>query len=259
MSEIGTHVMVRLEDSRVIAGEEGRLRRLAGGVLKVGQAFKLLTFRLADTHLHALLAEPRSVAREFGRRVEISLQHRLRPGVRCARVHTKAIEGQAHLVRTFWYALRQEARHGTAIDPLFEASNLPDLLGLRTVGRWTVQHVLEHLPRVRRSDLLDLLPVRPTEGPLDYALLGDAAAAASGVQSVRGRTLAAFDARIAAVHAVPEVGAKLLAGHLGVSTRTVRRLRGQDPNPILVAAVREQLRLRSAWVAFRDAAPRRLG
>jgi hypothetical protein len=54
--------------------------------------------------------------------------------------------------------LTQIKRHGvTHLDPLLEATNLPDLLGLRSVGRYTAANVRRVLPRIQRGQLLEML------------------------------------------------------------------------------------------------------
>ncbi len=258
MSELGTHLMLRLRDSRVIASSIPRIRKAVVGIFKVCRPFRLLAFRIADTHIHVLVAEPRTVALEVARRIEISLQHRLRPGVGFSPAHPRRVADQWHLSNAFWYVLRQEPHHGTDLDPLFEGSNLPDLLGMRQRGAWTIRQVRDLLPRVRRAELEALLPV-VGDGPVDWALLADAAAAAGCVLGLTGRNVDRLAARIAAVHAGAELSAPALSRRLGIGTRSVERLRRWDPLPGAVDATLSQLRLRTAVAALKRARTPRAG
>ena len=53
---LGHHIMLRLDDSRVIAPVVEDRRAMARAVLKAGRPFRLLAFRAADTHLHLEVA-----------------------------------------------------------------------------------------------------------------------------------------------------------------------------------------------------------
>ncbi len=255
-----SHVTCRLANSRVIAASIPDFRNVARGVLKVGRPFELLGFRLADNHLHAVVFEGHEGAPEFGRRVELSLQPRLKPGVRFSHVYVKPIATQSHLPRAFLYGFRQEERHGTSLDPLFEASNLPDLLGMRILGRWTVPHVRARLPRIGRKELEAFLPVVPAETGLRLEVLADAAAAAVGAPSLGSRAGLVVEARRAAVHVAAKFAMRgEIARHLGMGVRGVRNLLSQEPSEDLVRAVDAQLRLRSAWAALQGARRPELG
>jgi len=246
-----SHITCRLADSRVIASAVPQLRQVAVGVLRVGRPFELLAFRLSDNHFHGVLFEDHEGATEFGRRVELSLQARLRPGVRFSHVHVTPIASQSHLRRAFLYCWRQEAHHGTDLDPLFEASNLPDLLGARVLGAWTIPHVRRRLPRIGRADLEGFLPVVPASSILNLEQLADAAAAAVGLATLGGRTLLGCEARRAAVHLGARVASQAaVAAALNLTPRGVRWLLRQEPEPDLLRAVEAQWRLRASWAAL---------
>ena len=255
MGRVGSHINTKLADGRVIAASVEARRQVAVGVLKVGRPFGLLGFRLADTHLHAVLAEDHERATEFARRVELSIQARLRPRVRFDHVWVEPVRSQSHLRRSFFYTMRQEEHHGTLVDPLFEASNLPDLLGARVLGTWTATNLREHLPRVGREELEELLPFRPVEalhGGLPF--LADAAAAAVGAAEVGSRHPRIFEAKRAAAHVAAQFApASEIAAALGRSTRTIRWFLQEPPALDLERAVREQLSWRIAWAALEGA------
>jgi hypothetical protein len=161
------------------------------------------------------------------------------------------VRDQRHLRNTFRYVLRQEERHGIALDPLHEASNLPDLLRLRVIGAESQGWVRALLPRVDDALLRSMfgdpeLDREPTAQEVE-GLLAAAAAAAVGLASCDGRTPWAVHARRAAVHA-GELSVGRSARALGIGASTARRLKRETPREDLVAAIRLQMRLR-AWAS----------
>ncbi|MCP4868392.1 MAG: hypothetical protein GY898_06715 [Proteobacteria bacterium] len=249
------HTVSHLANRRVIATDPKMLRSVAVGVLTVGRPFELLAFKFADNHLHALVFGDEATATEFGRRVEISISKRTRPGVRFAHVHVEAVQTQSHLRNAFRYVFRQESKHGTCIDPLFEASNLPDLLGMRTIGQWTAPHVKRRLPRVTREDLLGFLPVRLGGAP-NLELLRQSAEVAAGIPHLGWRSCAGLEARVAAVRVADDwLGYRHAPKLLGLGQSTCRRLREYKPRTKMVRAVIAQLQLQSAWEALQAAQP----
>jgi len=250
VEEIGTQLMYRLEDDRVLCRFMRERRRVARSFLERDPELPLLAFGAADTHLHSLLAAAGDVAREFARRVEISIQRALGPGVPFSRVHSKPIRDQHHLGNTFFYVLDQERRHGLAPDPFADATNIPDLLGLRVTGRGTIVRVRSVLPRVRREELVALLPHgERLDRPLDpfqrLPHLAEAAAAALALPSIRGRQPERILARAAAVQAA-EVPRRMIVDALKIPRRSVQRLLQMSVPPALARAVDLQTRLRSS-------------
>lgn len=247
MAPLGFHVNFRLVDSRVIAPDTARQRRLARSVLTVARPFDLLGFRCADTHGHLELLGDEAAAREATRRVLIGLQRSLDLPVPFARPWFEPIHDQRHLRNTLHYLLRQADHHGFGHDPFHEASSLPDLLGLRPLGVWTAALVRARLPRVTRGMLLEHLGAADLDDrPLAPDGLADAAAAAIAAPDLRGRSRAAHTARVAAV----EVGCRLVpadqvAELLSCTGRSIRRLARQEADPALVRAIEGQLRLRA--------------
>lgn len=253
MSEIGYHIMLRLEDDRVIAPTEGARRQLARIVLERGRAYRLLGLGSADTHGHLLAACGRRAAGELVRRVKIGLTRRLAPGIDFAPTRFKPISDQHHLERALLYVLRQQEHHGLSADPYHDGSNLLDLLGLRVLGAYTRENVRALVPRVRREDLLGCLGIagleRPVEAPLE--LLAPAAAAAAGLAELVGSSADVNAARRAAIEVAGERRmARDLATALGCSERTIKRLRSRPAKEALVTAVTLQVRLRVLKPAF---------
>jgi hypothetical protein len=242
---LAQHLCLRLVDNRVIAPTPHQRRVVARVVLEQGRRHGLLAFGLADTHLHLLATCSRPAAGQLARRVELGLTHRLRVEVGFAAAYIKPVSDGAHLRNTFIYVLEQCAHHGLPWDPLHEASNLPDLLGLRPLGAYTAANVRRALPRVTRETLLAcmrLIDLQPADGPLEHLVV--AVVAVTGVEALAGRSTAQATARHLAVcvagHARP---APSIAALLGVSTRTIHALRGQPADPRLLQAVRLQLGL----------------
>jgi len=251
MSELGFHVTFRLVDSRVIAPDAAAQRALARSVLRVARPFELLAFGCADTHGHIELFGDQPVAAEATRRILCGISRTLSLPVSFARPWLEPVSDQWHLANTFRYVLRQDARHGFAHDRFHDASNLPDLLGLRMAGTWTATHVRGRLPRVDRAALLELLGAPDLDTrPVVLDRLADAAAAAVGVPALDGRAAEVVDARAAAVQvAARQAGPGRIAALLGCTPRHVRRLLAREVDPALVRAVEGQLRLRGGGVA----------
>lgn len=245
MTPFAWHVMIRLDHDRVLAPDTPTQRLLARIVLHAARPFRLLAFRAADTHLHAELVGTRADAGRFAWLVELAYQARLRPGVPFHRPRLKPIHDQQHLRSCFRYVLDQERRHGIELDPFADASNLPDLLGLRVLGAWTAGLVAGHLPRVRRGELLKLIGCDQLDAstPLDH--IAEAAAAAAALPDLRGTDHASVAARRAAVHAIGRRMTRVqVAEALSLPVTTVKRLRAGMPDPLLVRAVLRQLALR---------------
>jgi len=228
MPPLAHHLMLRLRDDRVIAPTTAARRTLAGVVLVLGLGREpgLLAFSGADTHVHLLVACDRAASGQLARRAEISLTRRLAPGVGFSRAHILPVEGQRHLQNTFAYVLRQEERHGLPKDPCFDASSLPDLLGLRVTGAFMATSVRALLPQVGRAELLGWLGADLEQPAGSFDLLPDAAAAAVCLPALVGHSRAAREARRAAVQLVGrELSTRELSSLLGVGERTVKRLR----------------------------------
>ncbi len=253
MSILGFHINIGLLDGRVIGSTTAAHRILARTVLTVDSPFPLLVFRAADTHLHIVSSASRRRAGAWVGSLCTALRCRLGLPVRFAPPHFEPIVDQRHLYNSFRYALRQSERHGFRLDPTMEASNLPDLLGMRLVGQDTVARVAQLLPRIRPAELASLLGVRLPQllqGPIATDaphLLVDAAAAAVALPDLSGQGADAVAARRAAVALVDSsLPTARLAGLLEVTPRAVRRLRQRSADPRLVVAIGRQLRLRAA-------------
>lgn len=207
----------------------------------------LLAFGQADNHLHIATASDRRLAGKYAHAVEVSLRRRLPLDAPFTPAFVKPIDDGRHLYSTFRYVLRQPARHGLDDDPLREASNLPDLLGLRAIGAYSRANVRRFLPRIRRTDLLELLGVlelAPSDTPLDRVV--EATLAATALPDLAGSSPDVLAARCALVEVVGDrIAAATLSARVGVSRRTLCRVKATRGAEELVTAIRLQLGLLS--------------
>lgn len=248
MEPLGWHITARLRDDRVIVRDDGSRRIAATVILRAGVDARLVAFRVVDTHVHALLAVSRPEAGRFATRALGSLVQALDLPVRFEPARLRPVEDQRHLRNAFDYVLRNHRHHDVAGDPWHDASCLPDLLGLRTVGAHAIPVVRALLPRVTRADLLAHLGVREFGlGPASAEHLAASALAASGARSLSGRSAESVAARVAAAHTGLAAGETAAA--LGTTSRSIHRLRALPPDRALVAAILRQCAWRAATPA----------
>ena len=248
MQPMGHHIRLRLLNNAVIAHNRAERLTVIRAVLK-REDLGLLAVAVPDRHLHMEALGSESRCKELARRVAIAVVKALRLTVGFAMAYIKPIFDDDQLRDTFFYVLGQLGRHKVLhLDPLGEATNIPDLLGARVLGRHTREKMIAHLPRVQPSALLDCLklPLVPDENlPLDP--LAEAAAAAIGQPVLAGKSPLVQAARRAAVEvAAGQVRYTDLANMLGSSTSAIGRIRRRPVDKMLAAAVRWQLRMRVA-------------
>jgi hypothetical protein len=240
---VGHKLWFRLEAKQ--DGEPGALapdvrarRILARSVL--ANTTRLLAFRAVGPNLRVVMACDHQTARSHGRRLKSSIVQRLATGP-LGRTVVDPLRDQWHLQNTFEFALR----NGDPRDPYHEASNLPDLLGLRVLSARSATNVRCLLPRIKRQDLLSFLGLESLEPEVWLDDLEDCAAAAIGRENLRGQSQERVAARNAAVAVV---GRRLtgieLARLLGVSEATIKRDRRRTSAPELKRAIMLQMCLR---------------
>lgn len=239
---IGYHLTARLTDNRVIAATPAERRELARVVYEQGEARGLLAFGAADDHLHAIAACDRTVAGDLARFLLISLRWRLQLAAEFDPCRIRPIHDQRHLENGVRYVFRQEERHGIASDRFHDASSLVDLVGLRVLGPQTRARIKKLLPRLNTSTLGLTAPTGNVT--VNQQLLAEATLSAAGLTRFEHNT-ASKVARVAAVHALA-APSPVVAGLLGVTDRTVRRLREMRPDQELLRAIKRQLAIRSA-------------
>lgn len=242
---LGFHITLRPSDDGGVARHAADLR-VAARVLHQQLASRgLFAFRVADTHVHVLLLGDRRTAGRLAQRAQVALSWRLRLQARFEPARFKPIVDTRHLANALRYVLRQEARHGTDLDPAHDGSSLPDLLGLRVLGDEMLRRVRLFLPRLSFEELWSWLDVTHEELAPDSAHLVEAAAAALALPDIYGASRPACAARAAAVRAL-SLPSAALARLLHVDPRSVRRLQARPVPPELSRAVAMQLRLRTA-------------
>ena len=232
-----TLVTTRLVKDRVLARNAAERRLLARTVLSIGEKAGLMAFAAPSDRLVMLFSADRKVVSRTCRDTTTSLRRRLKLPLPFARAWFDNIDdfelrSTAKAVLTQWDT-----------DPFREASNLPDLLGARFIGRYTIANA-NHL--MLRRDLLSWWGLKRIEDGSDFSLLPEAAAAAMGLAELRGRNAEVVDARRAAI----QVGRALGATHarmgrlLYISERQSKRLAHQQVDPALLKAVELQLGVR---------------
>jgi len=188
----------------------------------------------------------------MARRVEMALSHQFRHRFRLEIGFVKAtvddINNQWHLQNSMTYDLRQVIHHRIReCDPYFEGSNLPDLLGLRLNGRYTRDHVKQHLPRVTKEMLVELFGLsrlEPADGPLEWIVGPSAATLCRPAETLEGRSAAVISARRAVIEVIGKrLTTTQIASLLRIDRTTVNRLRRFRPSATHVQAVRLQLGL----------------
>jgi hypothetical protein len=246
---LGYHVVSRLADSRVIAPTPVERRLVSRLIFEMSRGLRLLAFNAPDTHLHIEHGEDRVVSGRLLRRIQTAIRRRLGVSIPFAPAEHRAIRHQSHLMHTFYYVLRQQVHHELCWDPYYEASNLPDLLGLRIVDNQASRAVRELLPRVKKTHLLGLLRVQslePAQGPPDEVI--PAALAAAGLSSLAGRSDPVRKTRRAVIALLEnQLSLSRIAEILEVRRESLSRLRrDMDASPEMLRAITLQLRLRQS-------------
>lgn len=244
----GYHLQFRPRGSAILADTPEHRCLLVRVVLDKGRDADLVSFGLADNHLHLQVASAaRPVVGRLAQRIETALTRRLglRHGFEPA--YIEPVRSRGHAYHLFDYALRQQLRHGLETDPLREITVLPDLLGLRVVGDYAIANVRRFLPRVRREQLLKRLLV-PTLEPIVDASPEECLAAGLGaacLPALRGSSSEENNLRRALLEST---NVPVLLAHwtsvLGCCERTIQRLRKVPPDPRQVRAIQLQVDLR---------------
>jgi len=258
MSTLGWHVTMRMVDDVVLASSRSGFRRVSRSVWERATSDGVLAFRLADNHLHLITLAERPVAGRLAHDVEVSLRWRRPLPPRFDRARIRPIRDRGHLRSAFAYVVLQAERHEVRDDPLHEAGNLQDLLGLRVTGAGSATLVRRALPDVDRDELVRLflrgLPGVPKEAfdpdaPLaetQLRHLGDASASAICRPSPGGRDPVSVAARVAAVHVGRAWASSGAVGSaLGLHRSAVFKLGRRTADARLMTAIRRQLQLRA--------------
>lgn len=233
MAELGFHLVFRTHEARVIAVDAAAQRIVAGTAHRLGEAFGVYAFRAAGDHLHVGAFCDRKAAGRFAKALGSSLTQTLGLRSAFAPTYLEPMLDQDHVERVFGYIHRNAEKHEVGNDPTHEASSIQALLGLRMAPNAFLLRIRTKLPGVNRRLLLSILGIDELEPCVRVELLADAAAGAVGLARLDESDLASM-ARAAAVRlALPTVTLPGIAEALGLSERSVRRLRSAPPNPQL--------------------------
>lgn len=239
---LATHLWIRLRRDRVIAPTPEARRLVARAFVACDVDRRLLAFGQADTHLHALAVCEPPAAKQLARRVEISLQARLRLRGGFAPVDWEGVEDVWHLRRSFTYVQDQCRHHGLTWDPLLESTSLHEHLGMRLAGDYMRGLLRAHLPRVTRAVLLQLIGIHeltPRSAPPEAVV--EATLRATALPRLSGFGAEVTGARRAALELLGHhEAAERTARRLGISRASLHRLRKRPVDGALVRAIRLQ-------------------
>lgn len=225
-------------DGRFPLFSDETARREALAVLVRHAGPWLLSFGLADDHMHTPLRCSRQRAGKVARALVVGLKPVTGQGFQPA--YISAIKNRGHLVNAVEYGIIQPLKHGLAEHPaLWSGSAFSDIVGARTLDGLQMR-TAEVLPRYRRADAWKKAGL-PLEGipPLDIegvrrigltALRRAAAFSAGAPPDLLIRSRAVVRARAAFVDLGRDAGFRVkdLASELSVGPEAIRRL-GKRP------------------------------
>lgn len=261
---LACHITMRLLRDQALTDNPSACRRLCASFWRREASSTILALRVVDTHIHLVTCADRPVAGRLAHDSETSMRWQLRLPPAFAAARFVDVDDIWHIRRAFDYVIGNAERHGVLSDPLFEGSNLMDLLGLRVMGRASASSVRRLLPRLTRDRLVELFRAGPQDLPLrafdpktpdaeaGLPHLVEAAASAACLPRLELASAEAHAARRAAAHVVsewrtPTESAQLLQVHRS----TLYRHLESPPDPLLASAIRAQLQLRAFLPAVR--------
>ena len=242
---------MRLIDDSGVARAVASLRLASSVLYQHGAERGIVAFRVADTHIHAIVACSRFEAGRFARYAGAGLRKRLRIPVAFEPSRIRPIQSDQHLANAIRYVLVQESHHETAFDPCHEGSSLPELVGARRLDASVLARVRRLAPRLNEARFIDWMGATGFErAPRDPTLVREAAAAALGIADLSGQSAAHQRARIGAVHTVLSIAAFARVDELlAMPARSVRRYQQQRAEPWVLRAIERQLQLRAHLAA----------
>lgn len=177
---IAIHTGISLTDRRNILSSAAERCRYARLITRIGESYGLIAHGLPDDHGHCVVTCDRRRAGVFAQAVESAMRRSLGLPVPFGRAYFKPVTDQAHLRSLIPYVHGQAEHHGVEVDPYFEASSLPDLVGARVIpGGGCLREALARVaPRVRLArQLPDALQGRSGSRPtIEQAAVAAAAA-----------------------------------------------------------------------------------
>ncbi len=248
MVPLGHHIRIRLADNRVIAPTPKQQRLITRIVLEQGRRDTLLCTSLAGTHLHldALCSEARSS--RLVQRITSSVKQRLTLPLGFTHYPHEPIRDHRHLCYSTRYIFTQHQHHGLPPEQTLDGTNLPDLLGMRFIGSYTLENLRKWLPQLRRSQLIEWLGVtdlHTAEGTVDDVV--QAALAAAALCDLHRSSPRVITTRRAIVELVDNrLSTAELCELFAIRPRTLTWLRRRPVDHRLVHAIRLQVGTRAA-------------
>ena len=225
---IGWQIILRRRDDGPLAATTADRRNLAACTTRILRDTGLVSFGVAGGHGHWPGRWTREEAGQAARALQIGLGRVLGHAGELEPARLRPIHDQRHLSHAFLYAITQQSHHDVVPDPTYEATALPDLLGLRVGGGWLRSWVAERLPALRRPQLVAILGVDPDDVvATELDCLADAAAAAVPLPDLTGRTPVEVLARAAAVQVAWDgFRSAAIAEAFALTLRSTQRLNG---------------------------------
>ncbi len=229
---------------------EGARRRAIHALARVVGGIAAL-FCIVDDHVHVVGAGdvfPGMVARGL----HASLAVRAQAPVN--RPHVKPVEDRSHLMNLVRYLLLQTDHHELDAHPAtWSGSAFQDLVGARMVPGMKAP-LWRLLPRLRRSDLFEIVGLNPDLAPLEndrvrslgaWRITSAAASAHAAPPNLKGNSPASVAARRAAVHLASASGLSVdeMVWALAMTKAGVRRLRRRPVDAAALRATRLRLAL----------------
>ncbi len=248
MSAFAHHLILRLQDNRVISPTKSEKLVVIRTILKMASNKKLLAFHLADTHIHILLADKRKESGFFSRSLEIAISNVLKLDISFSPAFIKPIEDNQHLKNTFFYILGQIEHHGIQPLGLHECSSIPDLLGLRVLSLQNQIYVNQFLPRVNDLQIQKLAKWNLSTQIDNYDPLPQAAAAVIGQTSINNKSPFSMICKRAAINLAKDfLKPSETMDLLEISKSAYYRINREIPlNSIYKNAIRGQLQIRQS-------------
>jgi hypothetical protein len=223
-------------------------RQLAKAVLDLSRGYALLAFRLVGAELHVLVACSEQRAERLGCRLSAHFAPPERRGQPPLFGWADAITSREALQDAFYRLMKPALGGSQGHDTEHEASNLPDLVGLRVNGDYTRLNVRSLLPDVHAPELfafLEMPGISPPERFTIWEELPAAASAAFAISDVHAPQPDARRARTAAVHtARRHLPVARVSQLMRLRRRTVRRRQRTPVDRDALRAVSMPLTLR---------------
>lgn len=239
MNPIGCLITMELEDRRTLAPTATERRIFARAATRIGGRFAVALFGVSGSSARIAAACTHEESGRLAHRLATSLRTLLHLPGRFAPARRERVGPER--LRMLVDSILEDTRD----DPAHEATNLPDLLGLRRIGSTTDRILHQLLPQLRRSHLLSILGCDRLAPGTSLAHLRAATATSIAATDLGSRSREVVAARRAAVRAAREIGASTdeIRDILGMSRNGIYNLELRTASPLLVDSIRLLLTL----------------